>query len=361
MHGTENVAAAVKRRALHRMAERSHAVCAATSGRAFGLQSGVLARSAPDGAPRNQERDAPVRRLHRGRRRQPGDRGRRVLHAARPLRLRQDHAAADDRRLRPPGRRQHLPRRRRSRRSAARSAPRPHGVPELRAVSAHDGRRERRVSAADGEDARAARSRARSRPRSRTCASSASASATRTSSRAARSSASRSRARSSPIRPCCCWTSRSPHSTRNCARRCRSSSSTCRQEVGITFVYVTHDQTEALALSHRIAVMNRGRVEQLDEPSRIYGFPRSRFVADFIGHCNLLSGPVAANAGGVVTVDVAGLGPVRVAAASASRAGKRRRPLRFARRRSGSRLPRPPTRRTTISVARSPSFSTWAT
>ena len=67
-----------------------------------------------------------------------------------------------------------------------------------------------------------------------------------------------------------------------------------QKEVGITFVYVTHDQTEALALSHRIAVMNRGRVEQLDEPSRIYGFPRSRFVADFIGHCNLLSGPVAA-------------------------------------------------------------------
>ena len=65
-----------------------------------------------------------------------------------------------------------------------------------------------------------------------------------------------------------------------------------QKEVGITFVYVTHDQTEALALSHRIAVMNAGRVEQLDEPSRIYGFPRTRFVADFIGHCNLLSGPV---------------------------------------------------------------------
>jgi spermidine/putrescine transport system ATP-binding protein len=94
-----------------------------------------------------------------------------------------------------------------------------------------------------------------------------------------------------------------------------------QKEVGITFVYVTHDQTEALALSHRIAVMNRGRVEQLDEPSRIYGFPRSRFVADFIGHCNLLSGPIAANTGGVITVEVAGLGPVRVAAASALAAG----------------------------------------
>ena len=61
-----------------------------------------------------------------------------------------------------------------------------------------------------------------------------------------------------------------------------------QKEVGITFVYVTHDQTEALALSHRIAVMNKGHVEQVDEPSRIYGFPTTRFVADFIGHCNLL-------------------------------------------------------------------------
>jgi spermidine/putrescine transport system ATP-binding protein len=90
-----------------------------------------------------------------------------------------------------------------------------------------------------------------------------------------------------------------------------------QKDVGITFVYVTHDQTEALALSHRIAVMNKGRVEQLDEPSRIYGFPRSRFVADFIGHCNLFSGPVAANTAGVVTVDVRGLGAVRVATNSA--------------------------------------------
>ena len=87
-----------------------------------------------------------------------------------------------------------------------------------------------------------------------------------------------------------------------------------QKEVGITFVYVTHDQTEALALSHRIAVMNKGRVEQLDEPSKIYGFPRTRFVADFIGHCNLFSGPVKESKAGLVTLEVAGLGPVRVAA-----------------------------------------------
>jgi spermidine/putrescine transport system ATP-binding protein len=94
-----------------------------------------------------------------------------------------------------------------------------------------------------------------------------------------------------------------------------------QKEVGITFVYVTHDQTEALALSHRIAVMNKGRVEQVDEPSRIYGFPRTTFVADFIGQCNLLSGPVTSNAGDVVTLEVAGLGTIRAAARSTLPAG----------------------------------------
>ena len=135
-----------------------------------------------------------------------------------------------------------------------------------------------------------------------------------------------------------------------------------QKEVGITFVYVTHDQTEALALSHRIAVMNAGHVEQVDEPSRIYGFPRTRFVADFIGHCNLLSGPVVAQRGGIVTVDVAGLGPVRVAATTSAlapgqpgdhRAAPREDPHRGGRARRHA--------ATTISAAPSPSFSTWAT
>ena len=65
-----------------------------------------------------------------------------------------------------------------------------------------------------------------------------------------------------------------------------------QREVGITFVFVTHAQVEALALSHRIAVMNQGRVEQVDEPSRLYGFPRNRFVADFIGHINMMAAQV---------------------------------------------------------------------
>ncbi|MEO8345667.1 MAG: ABC transporter ATP-binding protein [Betaproteobacteria bacterium] len=95
-----------------------------------------------------------------------------------------------------------------------------------------------------------------------------------------------------------------------------------QKEVGITFVYVTHDQTEALALSHRIAVMNKGHVEQLDAPSRIYSFPQTRFVAGFIGTCNLLTGPIAANNGSLIDVDVQGLGKVTVAAASAIAVGE---------------------------------------
>ena len=54
-----------------------------------------------------------------------------------------------------------------------------------------------------------------------------------------------------------------------------------QKEVGITFVFVTHAQNEALALSHRIAVMNRGNVEQIDEPSKIYGFPRKPVCCGF--------------------------------------------------------------------------------
>jgi len=83
-----------------------------------------------------------------------------------------------------------------------------------------------------------------------------------------------------------------------------------QSEIGITFIYVTHDQGEALALSHRIAVMNRGSITQIDEPSRLYGFPNSRFVADFIGQCNLLAGKVTQVQDDRVAVELEGLGIV---------------------------------------------------
>jgi len=85
---------------------------------------------------------------------------------------------------------------------------------------------------------------------------------------------------------------------------------TLQKEVGIAFVYVTHDQQEALALSHRIAVMNKGKVEQLDEPSKIYGFPKNRFVADFIGTCNILDAEVLRAENGRLQLRIAGLGEV---------------------------------------------------
>ncbi|MCG2744005.1 MAG: ABC transporter ATP-binding protein [Desulfobacteraceae bacterium] len=85
-----------------------------------------------------------------------------------------------------------------------------------------------------------------------------------------------------------------------------------QKDIGITFIYVTHDQGEALALSHRIAVMDQGRIVQVDVPERLYGFPNSRFVADFIGKCNLLEGNVREQQGNSVTVELDGLGPVHV-------------------------------------------------
>ena len=63
------------------------------------------------------------------------------------------------------------------------------------------------------------------------------------------------------------------------------------REVGTIFVYVTHDQEEALALSDRVAVMRDGRIEQVGPPREIYLRPRSRFVADFIGESNFISLP----------------------------------------------------------------------
>jgi spermidine/putrescine transport system ATP-binding protein len=65
-----------------------------------------------------------------------------------------------------------------------------------------------------------------------------------------------------------------------------------QQSIGITFIYVTHDQEEALTMSDRIAVMNKGRLEQLGTPKDIYEQPTTRYVADFIGETNFLNGKV---------------------------------------------------------------------
>lgn len=84
-----------------------------------------------------------------------------------------------------------------------------------------------------------------------------------------------------------------------------------QRQLGITTIYVTHDQEEALSLSDRVVVMNRGVIEQVDTPFVIYNFPASHFVASFVGTLNLLTAEVAdPNAGQVIVVGQ------RIAAAS---------------------------------------------
>ena len=90
-------------------------------------------------------------------------------------------------------------------------------------------------------------------------------------------------------------------------------------EVGITFVYVTHDQEEALTMSDRIAVMNRGKVEQIGLPEELYERPATRFVADFMGTTNLLKGSVEAVDGTVATVRLDGGDQCRAAARRSAR------------------------------------------
>jgi len=63
-----------------------------------------------------------------------------------------------------------------------------------------------------------------------------------------------------------------------------------QRQLGITFVYVTHDQGEALSMSDRVAVFNHGRIEQVDTPRELYMRPRTRFVADFVGASNVIDG-----------------------------------------------------------------------
>jgi spermidine/putrescine transport system ATP-binding protein len=77
-----------------------------------------------------------------------------------------------------------------------------------------------------------------------------------------------------------------------------------QKEIGITFVYVTHDQEEALTMSDRIAVMNRGIVEQVAVPEEVYERPETTFVAGFIGVSNLMPGTVRSLSGQIATVEL---------------------------------------------------------
>lgn len=75
-----------------------------------------------------------------------------------------------------------------------------------------------------------------------------------------------------------------------------------QDKLGITFIVVTHDQEEAMILSSRIAVMEKGRFEQIGTPKEVYEYPRNRFVADFIGTINMFEGTVAESSDGALQV-----------------------------------------------------------
>lgn len=75
------------------------------------------------------------------------------------------------------------------------------------------------------------------------------------------------------------------------------------RDLGITILYVTHDQEESLVMSERIAIFNEGRIEQVASPSVLYENPQSRFVADFVGETNFLAGVVKSIDGGVASLE----------------------------------------------------------
>jgi len=98
-----------------------------------------------------------------------------------------------------------------------------------------------------------------------------------------------------------------------------------QKEVGITFVFVTHDQEEAMTISDRIAVMNNGRIEQLGPPEEVYERPATMFVAEFLGASNLLDGTYRGNQDGWGLVELASGATIRIPVASGRRTGERLR------------------------------------
>ncbi len=83
-----------------------------------------------------------------------------------------------------------------------------------------------------------------------------------------------------------------------------------QRDLNLTTIYVTHDQTEALALSHEIAVMNEGRVVQVGTPRQIYGQPQDKFVADFVGSTNFIAGTLSSSGPGCCVV-ISALGELK--------------------------------------------------
>src|SRR5690606_41587781 len=81
--------------------------------------------------------------------------------------------------------------------------------------------------------------------------------------------------------------------------------SNLQRELGITFVYVTHSQSEAFSMADRVVIMSRGRIEQIGNPQEIYRAPRTKFVAEFLGSSNIFAGKGSAVGGAQLRIATA--------------------------------------------------------
>src|SRR4029453_8276633 len=79
-----------------------------------------------------------------------------------------------------------------------------------------------------------------------------------------------------------------------------------QEEVGLTFLHVTHDQEEAMTMADTVAVMNKGAIEQMGAPAQLYDLPRTAFVANFLGQSNLFTGEVIGTTGPAIPIAAAG-------------------------------------------------------
>jgi putative spermidine/putrescine transport system ATP-binding protein len=92
------------------------------------------------------------------------------------------------------------------------------------------------------------------------------------------------------------------------------------REIGITMIYVTHDQTEAMTMSDRVAVFSNGKVEQIGSPLEVYNRPVNRFVGEFIGDSNFFAGRLDPSRPG--WIELSGIGPMRIATQAIAAAGE---------------------------------------
>ena len=93
-------------------------------------------------------------------------------------------------------------------------------------------------------------------------------------------------------------------------KQMRSELRAIQRRIGITAIYVTHDQDEAFEMSDRVILLNQGRIEQIGTPERLYDRPATRFAAEFIGDANLIEGEVVETDGGIARIRAAGAGTI---------------------------------------------------